>query len=523
MEKTFRWQFSLDHIAGKKNCSTDALSRFPWTEGALAEFAVVPDSVPEVEGECFSVDLEEVAVTMEEVREASAQDSEIQKVLALIQETRHHSAWSEVKGYVRHRAALWEESGALFLGRRAVIPVKLRKRCLQTLHSAHQGVTGMMARARETIWWPGIAKDVEELRETCRRCTESAPSQPAGQPSPVVSPLYPFQMIVADLFDLRGIEFVVVADRFSGWCSVARLNRTNAGEVINVLRRWFMDFGVPENLTTDGGLNLVASQMKEFLQKWGVKQHVTPAYFPHSNLRAETAVKTVKRLLGDNLGPGGTLHTDKVVRGILQHRNTPLRDLQLSPAQLVFAREMRDALPGESGRYVFRKEWMVAQREREQAGRQRLAQDLERWSRGSRELPPLSVGSSVLVQNQVGARSKAWEMSGTVVEREGETYLVKMDGSGRISRRKRQFLRLIRTLEDRGRRVRDHGGDVARAPDGGQEHQASGAAADHRTQAGARGGGVARAPERGQGDQAAGVAHRTRARARARVGAQGHR
>ena len=62
----------------------------------------------------------------------------------------------------------------------------------------------------------------------------------------------------------------------------------------------------------------------------------------------------------------------------------------------------------------------------------------------SRPLPPLKVGSIVQVQNQRGTKANKWDLSGTVVEcQEFDSYLVKMDGSGRITKRNRRYLRPI--------------------------------------------------------------------------------
>ena len=65
-------------------------------------------------------------------------------------------------------------------------------------------------------------------------------------------------------------------------------------------------------------------------------------------------------------------------------------------------------------------------------------------SEHTKVLPGLSVGYVVLVQNQTGPKSNKWEQSGVVVEHKGyDQYQIKMDGSGRVSLRNRQFLRKI--------------------------------------------------------------------------------
>ena len=88
-------------------------------------------------------------------------------------------------------------------------------------------------------------------------------------------------------------------------------------------RSYFAKNGAPEEISTDGGTNLVSGEMCNFFRRWGVDMRISSAYYPQSNGRAEAAVKTAKRLLRDNTGPGGTLNTDKVSVALLQYLNTP--------------------------------------------------------------------------------------------------------------------------------------------------------------------------------------------------------
>ena len=49
-------------------------------------------------------------------------------------------------------------------GSRIVIPASLRREVLECLHAAHQGVSGMKARASNSVYWPGIAADIASRR-----------------------------------------------------------------------------------------------------------------------------------------------------------------------------------------------------------------------------------------------------------------------------------------------------------------------------------------------------------------------
>ena len=77
----------------------------------------------------------------------------------------------------------------------------------------------------------------------------------------------------------------------------------------------------------------------------------------------------------------------------------------------------------------------------------RLSLGGEKWSQNTRELPPLPVGQKVFVQNQRGAGklAKKLDRTGTVVEdKSDDKYAVKIDGSGRLTDRKRRYLRAFK-------------------------------------------------------------------------------
>ena len=160
----------------------------------------------------------------------------------------------------------------------------------------------------------------------------------------------------------------------------------------------------------------------------------------------QPAVKSGKRLLLDNTRSDGSPDMDRVTRALMQHRNTPDTEYGLSAAQLVFGRPIRDFLPIKPGQFSPSEVWVDTREKRELALRERFLRGAERWSRNTRDLKPLKIGQKVLIQNQHGAGkiAKKWERTGQVVEDLGyNKYRVRVDGSGRVSDRNRQFLRQI--------------------------------------------------------------------------------
>ena len=266
-----------------------------------------------------------------------------------------------------------------------------------------------------------------------------------------IPPFTPFEQIFADFFEFGGHHYLVAGDRLSGWSEIFSTPTGSAWSgargLIACLRSLFATFGVPEELSSDGGPEFTASLTKDFLKTWGVKSRVSSAYNPQSNGRAEVAVKSAKRLLQSNICPSGSLDNDRFLRALLQLRNTPDPDCNLSPAQIIFGRPIRDSLT-----FVNRLEkcsnphvrpmWREAWANKEDALRTRFTKSSETLNEHVRGLPPLKVGDKCFIQNQTGKNPTKWHRTGSVVETGAhDQYTVKVDGSGRLTKRNRRFLR----------------------------------------------------------------------------------
>ena len=185
-------------------------------------------------------------------------------------------------------------------------------------------------------------------------------------------------------------------------------------------------------------------ETQKFLADYGVKHRLSSVAFAQSNKRAELGVKSMKRLIRENTNRDGSLTNDKFLQALMTYRNTPDRDTHRSPAQVIFGRNLRDFLPSPQTRYKPQPEWIMLREDREKALAKRAISNMEKLDRNCRVLPKLAVGDSVLVQNQVGNHPSRWDITGVVVEvKDNDQYIVKVDGSGRMTIRNRKFLKKI--------------------------------------------------------------------------------
>ena len=96
---------------------------------------------------------------LQEVKEATAQDKTLQNLLNVIL-----NGWLETK-----------EEAIILKGSRLLIPLSHRDSMKHRLHSAHLGYDSMMRRARDAIFWSGMAKEIKQLAEACDICQKFKP------------------------------------------------------------------------------------------------------------------------------------------------------------------------------------------------------------------------------------------------------------------------------------------------------------------------------------------------------------
>ena len=436
-EKTLMYNFRIIHVAGTFNAAPDAASRYPtsvksdrFDDDVSVALAIRQKLVP--------------YVTIGEVEHAAAIDEECLELAQTISNgfPESHDLLPEIlRYYWQMRENMYTIGNVSFRGKKMLIPQRLRNRVLEGLHIAHQGVTGMIAYARDRFFWPGLDADIRQKRAQCKQCIKNAPSQHTEPLMISPDPEVPFQQTAADLCDLEGHHFLIYADRYSGWVEGIKLSNSTFRTVRKHLLNWFTTFGAPEELATDGGPPFNSNDYDKFLRSWDVRKRLSSAHYPQSNGRAEAAVKTAKRILMGNINRAtGEIDTDAAAAAIMIHRNTPNQMTGVSPAVALYGHPIRDHLPNQHGK--LRQEWQEIYDARETAlAKRHLRSPI---TEASRELLPLETGDAVAIQNQVGNKPGMWSNTGIIVEvLPHRQYRIIVDGSRRMTLRNRRFLRKI--------------------------------------------------------------------------------
>ena len=197
-----RFSFSISHVPGKELTIADTLSRAPVSTATAADRQLQSEATSYVNWVMDNLPATERCLN--EIREHQENDPVCQNLVEFCKygwpEKRTLS--TDLKPYFSISAEISVVSGLLMRGSRIIIPPTLRETMLEKLHSSHQGITKCRERARESVWWPGLSKQLEDRVHKCPECVK-AQTQRAQPLKPTPLPHLPWQVVASDLFEWK--------------------------------------------------------------------------------------------------------------------------------------------------------------------------------------------------------------------------------------------------------------------------------------------------------------------------------
>ena len=117
---------------------------------------------------------------LDQLRKSTVQDNQLTRLSCYINTgfpCEKKNLLTDLQEYWNYRDTLSIENGFLTCGSRIIVPQEMRAEMLQYIHKGHQGKERCLLRARNTVFWPKITYDIQELIERCIICQEHGKSQ----------------------------------------------------------------------------------------------------------------------------------------------------------------------------------------------------------------------------------------------------------------------------------------------------------------------------------------------------------
>ena len=386
--RMMRFSFSISHVPGKDLSIADALSRAPASSPEL------DDHLLEEEAEAYvQATMAMLPATEKRLEEIKLEQGKDNICKELVSYTRF--GWPDksklsgiIKKYHSVAAELSVQNGLLVRGSRLVIPVSMQPEILRRVHEGHQGIVKCRERARQSVWWPGMSKQLQEVVLNCRTCCQYR-TQKAEPLLPSSLPTLPWQKVGCDLFQWKGLMYLLIIDYYSRWIEIAKLEKTDTSSVIAHTSSIFARHGIPEIVMSDNGPQFSSGLYAEFAKNYGFQHLTSSPLHPQGNGEAERGVKIIKDLLRKAEDP---------YKALLAYRSTPL-EIGFSPSELLMSRRLRTTLPALPELRSPAVPDSVEVLLRDEKAKERQKRDFDS-RRGAKELPDLQPGDTVWVTDR---------------------------------------------------------------------------------------------------------------------------
>ena len=188
-----------------------------------------------------------------------------------------------------------------------------------------------------------------DAEKICRSChgyqvvSQLSPPEPMQRTEP---PTGPWQDVAIDIMGPlhTGENLLVIVDYYSRFFEVVIMQSTTTEKIIGALIPIFARYGYPFSVKSDNGSQFQSEEFKSFLLEHGVEHHTSPPLWPQANGEVErqnrTLLKALKVAHVEGKGWKG-----EFMKFLLAYRTTPQVSTGVTPAYLMFGRELKTKLP----------------------------------------------------------------------------------------------------------------------------------------------------------------------------------
>ena len=203
---------------------------------------------------------------LDQLRKSTAQDNQLTRLSCYINTgfpCDKKNLPTDLQEFWNFRDTLSIKNGLITCGSRIIVPYEMRAEMLQYIHEGHQGKERCLLRARNTVFWPKITDDIQELIERCIICQEHGKSQSIIGITQEL-PLFPWHTLATDIW--KRMDLLIVADVFSKYFLVRKLANSSSAAVCAEISTIVTELGLPHIIRSDNGPCYNSKEFQQLLQ-----------------------------------------------------------------------------------------------------------------------------------------------------------------------------------------------------------------------------------------------------------------
>ena len=273
----------MSHVPGKEMHMSDMLSRQLPVESNEKSMIDDEEMSPFLESIVSSLPVSDVK--LQQIIAAQAEDPVCTKIKEYILEgwPDKYKIPDSLKSYWNFRGELSVVGNLILKSTRILIPSLMRLEVLDRIHQVHQGIVKCRARAKQSVWWPGLSREIQDMVQGCRICLQHKVNTPEPL-IPSIFPERPWQEIGIDFFYSKGRDYLLFVDYFSRFIEVSAMQKSKKADVvISALKETFARHGIPEIVRSDTGPPFDCAAFTHFAKQWDIQLLLSSPRYPQSN------------------------------------------------------------------------------------------------------------------------------------------------------------------------------------------------------------------------------------------------
>lgn len=287
------------------------------------------------------------SISTAEIHKSQQLDAETKKIIEALKINGACPKELEKTSWKKYWHNLYISNDLLMHREQFVVPEHLRKKIVNFAHEGHPGRNTMTAAVSRYLWWPAMAKDIEQYIRCCNGCTRTRRPEP---PEPIVSselPTEPWKKIAIDFFsaplDLKS-KILVIKDYYTRYLLVKLVKGETAAETIKALESVFDIFGTPTALKADNGPPFQSKEFLDWCTSSGIMLIHSSPLSPRQNGLVERAMQGIKKSL--SIAKIQKKDYSKALNEYVKAYNSwPHAVTLVPPSDLMFARSVRGKFP----------------------------------------------------------------------------------------------------------------------------------------------------------------------------------
>ena len=196
-----------------------------------------------------------------------------------------------------------------YMDERLVIPTNLRTSIMSSIHYGHPGRDTML-RYISDIWWPKIHREVVTTAKCCDQCNNAGknikPLLKQKQCGEIPKSEKANDEIALDFAGPfknaeHGKKYLLVAiDNFSAWPDALFLHKPTTKKVIEFLKNYISQYGIPKQIRSDQGTVFTSEEFKTFCRNFQINHVTCPVRDHRGNGKIKRLIRAINERLRTN-------------------------------------------------------------------------------------------------------------------------------------------------------------------------------------------------------------------------------